>query len=371
MTVPLLLSFLSITYKWYRIEEPQDKRWSWVFLLLQCWPQIRALRVIRKLYNGHPNANEEKRRFSCELRSIEPFLEAWPSLIIMTAIWTYAINDRTYLHGCTQPEDYYKYNACAVFGGNKNTFSFVWYWITYSISVIVGSMGITKLLQTGPCPILTEEGRLGGILTCSFLTHFLAVGLCMISKATFIGLSVLVSFVPYILIPMLFLLTIVPNIILSFISIARSTGCNKKFFRIILDHPAIWLLPAATFFAVGPKTGKWGDCLCCKNSAEGSLIGISGKLTVINVILTLVMYIAVDVILGFGFWDGWGFLELHAMYGFLPVLILAIFMTCFCFYCKQHVKCSCCLGCINVKKHYIKISEDNKKIQIHYRFDRA
>ena len=76
MSVPLLLSFISIAYKWYRIEKSHDKRWSWVFLLLQCWPQLRALRVIRKLYNGHPRANEAKRKFSTELGSIEPFLEA-------------------------------------------------------------------------------------------------------------------------------------------------------------------------------------------------------------------------------------------------------------------------------------------------------
>ena len=389
MSVPVLLSFMSITYKWYRIEKPQDKRWSWVFLLLQCWPQIRAVRVIRKLYSGHPKAYEEKRKFSSELGSIEPFLEAWPSLIIMTVFWVHVINDDFYWNrrNCAEPKNYDK-NACALFGGNANTFSFAWYLITYSISFITGSFGITKLLQTGPCPILTEEGRLGGILTCSFLTHFFTVALSMTSKAAFIGSLIgfnggfssfhFPAHFPvslYVLIPMLFLLTIVPNIILSFISIARSTGCNKKFFRIILDYPAIWLLPAATFFVVGPKTEKLRDWCCCRNSANGSLIGISSKLTVINVILTLVVYIVVDYInwifiglISEG--ERWKHMALHAI-SVLPLLILAIIMICSCFCCRPHGKCCCCVGCIDVKKHYIKVSQDVEEIQIQYRVDDA
>ena len=267
MTIPLLLSFLSITYKWYKIEEPHNKRWSWIFLLLQCWPQLRALRVIRKVYKGYPNANEEKKTFNTELGIIEPFLEAWPSHMIMTAISTQALwkgcdvdncNDvnLVVLHvrmnwTCSDVPEIYSLNRCAVFGGSSDSFRFLWFWITLLTSLIAASFGITKLLMVGPSPILTEEGRLGGILTCSFLTHFLAVMLSMGSKANFLGniigmVSGNIDDDPaaprsagyegdwFLTIVTCILLTLAPNIIMSLVSIATATGCNKKFFQIVL-----------------------------------------------------------------------------------------------------------------------------------------
>ena len=47
MTFPLLLHFLSTIYKWIRLEKPENKKWSWSILLLQFWPQWRAIRIMR------------------------------------------------------------------------------------------------------------------------------------------------------------------------------------------------------------------------------------------------------------------------------------------------------------------------------------
>jgi len=151
LAIPLLLCFLSTAYKWYKLEEPQDKRWSWVFLLLQCWPQLRALRVIRKLYTGDPNADEEKTKFSTELGSIEPFLESYPSVITMSAIWAHAISS-TDGHGNHCKEKFN--NACAVFGGETYSFNYWWFYFSYCTSAFAASLGITKLLINGPCPVL-------------------------------------------------------------------------------------------------------------------------------------------------------------------------------------------------------------------------
>ena len=62
MTVPLLMQFLSSIFKWVRLEKTKDKRWSWIFLLLQVWPQLRALRWIRLVYKGHPRALQKKKK---------------------------------------------------------------------------------------------------------------------------------------------------------------------------------------------------------------------------------------------------------------------------------------------------------------------
>ena len=236
-----------------------------------------------------------------ELGSIEPFLESCPSLLIMIAIWTHAMwnncnvedcnvanhafrfaHERVNQSDCNVPENYNS-NRCAVFGGNSDSFSFAWFWITYTISALTGSLGITKLLMIGPCPILTDDGRLGGILT-----HFLAVTFSMGSKATFLGVFIGFLDEDNLVIPIMvfYILTIAPNIIFSFISIAASTGCNQKFCRIVLDYPSLWLLPAATFFVVGPENRALRENLCCNKSGKRSLLGVSSNLTFLNIILT-------------------------------------------------------------------------------------
>ena len=40
MTVPVLLQFLSSIYKWYQIDDPKTKKWSWILVIFQCWPQF-------------------------------------------------------------------------------------------------------------------------------------------------------------------------------------------------------------------------------------------------------------------------------------------------------------------------------------------
>jgi len=367
MFMPLLLCFLSTAYKWYKLEDQQDKRWSWVFLLLQCWPQLRALRVIRKLHRGDQKAYEEKTRFYTELGSIEAFLESWPSVIIMTAIWAHAHTVPNWEKNCNTQEFS---NYCAVFGGNIDSFGYLWFWITYSTSAFTASLGITKLLMIGPCPILPEYGRLGGMLTCSFFTHFLAVFFCLGTKGAFVSFCIgfainengniaLTSITCLVL-------TLAP-IIFSFISIALATGCNKKFFRIILDYPSIWLLPAATFFVVGPENRTLQEKLCCKKSGKRTLLGVSSKLTFLNMILTLVMYIISAQIV-------YSNLQIseqrrQAVSLFVATLFIsAIIFTCFCF-CCCHCKCCYCLTCCQVNKRYIMIFKDTDEVLIRYQPD--
>ena len=237
------------------------------------------------------------------------FVESWPSLVIMTAIWAHAL--------ATQRE-----NHEVVFG--EGNFSFAWYWITYLISLIAGSFGITKLLQIGPCPVLTEEGKLGGLLSCSFFTHFLAVAFSMGTKAAILGMIVgITAFdfgyrIEWPNIFICFVLALVPNIMLSIISIGASTGCNKKLFWIIVDYPALWLLPAATFFVVGPVNRKSQSSFCCHSYPDVSFIGVSGKLTFLNTILTIVMYVIIFLFLHFNQYLQFG---LHGT-------ILPFFCTC-------------------------------------------
>ena len=54
VSIPLLCKFLFICYKWYMIEK--RKKWTWILLLAQIWPQWRSARVARLLYKGDTRA---------------------------------------------------------------------------------------------------------------------------------------------------------------------------------------------------------------------------------------------------------------------------------------------------------------------------
>ena len=177
MTIPLLLQFVSTIYKWIKIEKREDKKWSWIFLILQLWPQLTAIRVIKLLYKNDPSANDKKKEFNSEVGCTEPFLEAWPSFIIMTIICFSTI---------AGPDQ--GVNQDAVFGNSMAKFFAV-----YGISVFSCCFGITKLLQIGPCPVLIEEGILGGVLNCRFIIHFLAVMFSTLTKAVCVAFVIVIS----------------------------------------------------------------------------------------------------------------------------------------------------------------------------------
>ena len=41
----LLLHFIFTCFAWWRLEPRGQKKWSWIFLILQIWPQMKAVEV--------------------------------------------------------------------------------------------------------------------------------------------------------------------------------------------------------------------------------------------------------------------------------------------------------------------------------------
>ena len=41
----IVTNFIFTSLAWWRMESPNQKKWSWIFLLLQLWPQLRAFQV--------------------------------------------------------------------------------------------------------------------------------------------------------------------------------------------------------------------------------------------------------------------------------------------------------------------------------------
>ena len=86
---------------------------------------------------------------------------------------------------------------------------------------------------------------------------------------------------------------ILPNLLCSFISIALSTGINKKFFQILISYPASWVLPVATFFTIGPT-----KLVCCSKSAQqNEYLGLSKCSSIANLILTVIIYVSLLIFL--------------------------------------------------------------------------
>ena len=280
-----------------------------------------------------------------EITTTEPFLEAWPSIIIMTIIFLFAQwgedKDKFYDYcrnnmvdpnypnryldnECNEYLDYQPFNyqppnyctnhpendQCAVYGGFGGG---IWFFASYTISIIAASIGITKFLQVGPFSVLSSEGTLNGMCKCRFFLAFVAVLTSIFSKGLFIAINVvnviadpikknvsalnedgtrdhvINSGSSYPLFAMLVFiagLSIIPNFLFSLISIYCSTGINKKFQHILLGYPAAWMLPIATYFVIGPRKSS---CFSKTNYHKHQL-GFSNLYTILNSILTIMMY---------------------------------------------------------------------------------
>ena len=378
MTFPIFLQFLSICYKWFRLEKRENKRWSWILLILQFWPQWRALRIINLSYKKDEKAERKKQELLREIMCSEPFLEAWPSIMIMTMIWVPLLDSVT----LTPPQEYCKSdpanNHCAVFSGPGGA---TWFFITFGISVVTGALGITKFLQTGPFSVISEEGPLGGILRWKFIFAFQAVMWSILAKGVFMALmmgdfwsptfqkEIFGASSPFSFrISMMMLLTgtvILPNLLWGFISMALATGINKKLFQVIINYPASVVLPIATFFTIGSLNSK----CCIQTQKRQRHLGFSKWSSIMNMVLTLLMYLI--LLPYFAKYSHPGLSELFTMI-FPPVILLCLVFNIIYLTLDQPCCCSgsqkcyfdgCCGPSCFIRKEQI-IDLENNEIEI-------
>ena len=140
---------------------------------------------------------------------------------------------------------------------------------------------------------------------------------------------------------------ILPNLILSLISISCSTGLNKKFVHVILDYPASWMLPIITYFVIGPYKPN-----CFSQIDKTRFLGLSICCSGINILLTVIMYAAAFSYVEFNYFlVAWG-----------PVFIVGIVLNIMYLYDK---KCCCSKFCCQdhvVTAHVINVCRDNLEI---------
>ena len=311
MTIPLLLNYPVTIYKWWSLETTSEKKSSWFLVVLQLWQQWLAIKVIYHILKKDGTPQEKNKTALKQLKGIEPFFESVPALLILScivghAIWplpsaigepyhkVYRPNSKYHLINCTDPLRPLVYtNFCAV-TENVGT---RWLLLNLTKAFLSGSWGVITFLQYGPCAILSTNGYLGGLLNWRFIIAFLSVATSLTCKAWFatnlINLSIAQGNAVYVwLFPSL---NILPNLLLSVICILSATGFRKNFLSTLLDHPALFLLPVYTHFALGP--GVLSTCTNSNATSKNKHLKVSKIITAINTGLTVISYIIVIIII--------------------------------------------------------------------------
>ena len=81
LLVPVIVNMFFTGMIWYKTDQgvtwKEDKRWTWVLVLLTVWPQWRALNLFYDIvYKGEDDALQRKEAFERLAGCLEPFLES-------------------------------------------------------------------------------------------------------------------------------------------------------------------------------------------------------------------------------------------------------------------------------------------------------
>ena len=83
LLIGIILNFIFTCSAWWRLDTQKEKKWSWIFLVMQIWPQTKALQVISLILRKDPRARQLRGKLSREVGGLEPFLEALPTAFLM------------------------------------------------------------------------------------------------------------------------------------------------------------------------------------------------------------------------------------------------------------------------------------------------
>ena len=136
---PVIINFVFTLYAWYYLEPRNQKLYTWIFLILQLWPQFCAFRIITLILRNKSEWKKNKSMMERSVCLLEPFLESIPQTIILTILF--------YLTNCQKFSC--KENNRLIIGNNMVIFA-----ITYASSILGAGSGLVKFLGTGPIKTL-------------------------------------------------------------------------------------------------------------------------------------------------------------------------------------------------------------------------
>ena len=254
MVLPVVLNMSFNLYKWTSTEydTQKEKRFTWLLIILNIWPQYQVLKLLLLILCGTPKDVwiPWRDKIKQELSFTEPFIVAVPQFFI--SVFVFFLLIRRNYDGITD-----------AFGkttlGVDNTFMFgfkIW------ISTYCGIKSIVDYLLNGPTKIDSN--------------HKFVVSLAMVIYISTSYVTKLFYIVPVFLICYDFgilVLLIAISIFIFFSTlisigpIARITGL-RICTRMLLERPELLILSLITEYALGPVDGgrHYPTCFwcCCK-----------------------------------------------------------------------------------------------------------
>ena len=184
LLIPFMLNYILSWLAWTRLE--RNKQATFIWPVLNLYPQYRAVQVVKLFWTDSERALEEKRELEREFSLTEVFMESIPTTFIITIIWM------------TVSESVLENNRDRIaivgpYGHNDEIF----FYTTYGLSVFSASFGLAKCLQVGVCRTMGEGGPLGGLLGGRFLLAMLASAAILVSKGAMVALGAPVGFTLY------------------------------------------------------------------------------------------------------------------------------------------------------------------------------
>ena len=302
-SIVLTLSFLLTTIQWYKVEDGSQKLLSLAALLLQCYPQFKAVQI---LYYGWKEENAKWKDIKDKLEStishVEPFVESWPQVVIL---WMYLG-----LSG----QWFCSWFAMGVLG------------MKFYMSVFSAVWGVFKFLKEGPCKFNSFIGAALVAITASATAGAKIPLFYLFFNHLHHGDRIL----PTILV--LSLCYILPFLHACFV-LYLALGI-KKGMSTIMMYPALVMLPALSCVTFGPVSE--GRDIWSMYKKDEPKIQFSWRLTWVNMIMTICGIAASSV--GVGLITGFDFLFIYVLYWVAVWLAVGIFdltMLSLCRYCCE------------------------------------
>ena len=149
VVTPQVVSTLFTLEMWWRVEEGLGRRWSWMLVVVQAWPQVWAARIIWRILTGQEDWRNMKVTLDTKIGTLEPFIESLPCMYITTTIW--------------HMEVYILHNSDYEGAGGeagRHSINYVLFLLALISSILATILGITKFLKNGPISIIPGDGWL-------------------------------------------------------------------------------------------------------------------------------------------------------------------------------------------------------------------
>ena len=306
MISPVLANVFFICYVWWKskFDRKREKIYSWIFVLLNIWPQYQVFKLILSIYRTKPQNDLEQKEKKLEIQvlSIEPWIEAIPqffsTVCLFTDLYTKDSLNLTYVK--------------EVFGSHTLGIpTQIMFPINIGISFIVSLHCIIAYLNNGPVKISPKHfPPLLFIAKLLYVVSSLTSKIVIVSSETYIAKTVFktLHLEGYKIFIFMVIAHVVVPCLLVIAPLIRYLGL-RRYMKMILRNPPLLVLPLVTDYVVGPvdgygrcHSGRWcwfrcccWMCCCCGACSfdHGNEVTIHKKMSFVKMLYTLLFLVPI------------------------------------------------------------------------------